>query len=257
MSDTPSIRDAYWAETLAKRRSWAARSIRVVQWFVAIPFIALPVVRTAMIGWQGVLFLLLIALIVAGVAWIAAAPARRDKKRLEELREQGFRECGCGYDLRGLPDNGKCPECAADYTEHTFRERWASHVRNQWFPIGERRMWRALTWWQLALLALVPVVFVIAYIRPSRGDLLNSALVAVLLAAIIGLILYITRGQDFEWRALTRRNFRTCPCCLRSLATLPESGECPRCRTAYTSDQLRSTWSVIYRRQLEASHSAP
>jgi hypothetical protein len=253
LSDTASIRDAYWDEALTRRRSYLARSRHVVAWFIVLPFIALPVIRTAMIGWQGLFSILLIAMIVAAVAWAAAAPARRDKRRFEELRARGFRQCACNYDLTGLPDDGKCPECGSDYTADVFRERWETSIREHWFPIGERRMWRALTWWQVALVGAVPIAFFTA--RPFAPRL-GGLVVLVAIAAAIGLILYIIRGQVFEWRTLTRRNFRTCPCCLRSLAHLPDFGECPVCHVAYTPDQLRLTWSAIYRRQPAASHSA-
>ena len=254
MPDTPSIRDAYWADKLARRRSWVSRFNNVAAWFCALPVIAswliMPVVWG---GISGIPMTLTVLAVFVLIGYVTDAPDRMKRRNQYGGGPLHDRICACSYDLRGSPDSGICPECAVDYTPDSLRERWKAAVRELWPPIGERRMWRVLTWWQLALLASVPVVFLTASILPSTGDVWGTTFVSVLLAAIIGLILYITRGQDFEWRALTRRNFRTCPSCLRSLTSCPESGECPRCRLTYTPEQLRSTWTVIYRRSSVAS----
>lgn len=187
-------------------------------------------------------FMLFLAILLFVAYAFQTADQRQQRWRCGSLHD---RICACSYDLRGSPDSGICPECAVDYTPDSLREHWKAAVRELWPPIGERRMWRALTWWQLAMVAAAPASF---FIARSFAPRLGGLVVLVAIAAAVGLMLYITRGQVFEWRALTRRNFRSCPCCLRSLADLSESGDCPRCKLAYTPEQLRLTWSVIYRR---------
>jgi hypothetical protein len=118
-------------------------------------------------------------------------------------------------------------------------------LQESWRPIGERRMWRAFTWWQLASIIAVPVVFFLAReLFPRAG----VVVVTVFLASVASLILYITRGHVFEWRALARQRFRRCPCCLRSLRTAPDTGACPKCHIEYTPDWLERTWALIYRK---------
>lgn len=251
MTDQQSIRDAYWARTLWKRRSLSARVTKVGAWFFALPlvlsWIILPIVRG---GWIGVAASLIVIATVFAVGHLAERPQRLAARRLTHARSKLYRICPCGYDLAGSPIEGLCPECGKRYNPQSLKEHWEGGTYEQvvaktWPPIGERRMWRALTWWQLASIIAVPVAFFLAReLFPRAG----VVVVTVFLAAVASLILYIIRGHIFEWRTLSRTNFRRCPCCLRSLRTAPDTGTCPTCRVEYTPDWLERTWAIIYRK---------
>lgn len=259
MSDEHSIRDRYWADTLWKRRSLRARFCHVGGWFFVIPavltWIIFPIVRG---GWIGVAASLLIIASIIISGYLADYPDRKDKRRIADLRARRYRTCPCGYDLAGSPTEGLCPECGKPYNPQSLYEHWEGGTYEQvvaktWPPIGERRMWRAFAWWQLASIIAVPLAI---FLSPSHAPQGGSILTLVALAAaVLSLLLYITRGHIFEWRTLARTNFRRCPCCLRSLRSAQDAGNCPKCRVEYTPDWLEQTWSIIYRRpaaQLES-----
>lgn len=252
MSDRPSIRDAYWADTLWKRRSLSARVTKVGAWFFAFPlvllWIILPIVRG---GWMGVAVSLAVIAAVLAAGHLSERPQRLAARRLIHARSKLYRICPCGYDLAGSPIEGLCPECGDAYTPQSLKEHWEGGTDEQvvaktWPPIGERRMWRTFTWWQLTSIIAVPLV---TFLSPSNSPQEGAILTLVALAAaVLSLLLYITRGYIFEWRTLTHQRFRRCPCCLRSLRNEPVSGPCPKCRLEYTPDWLERTWSIIYRR---------
>ncbi|MCW5768877.1 MAG: hypothetical protein KIT19_09350 [Phycisphaeraceae bacterium] len=251
MTHPQSIRDAYWAETLWKRRSLRARLCHVGGWFFVIPavlaWIIIPIVRG---GWIGVAASLLIIASIISSGYLADYPDRKNKRRMADLRARRYRTCPCGYDLAGSPDAGTCPECGNTYNPQSLYEHWEGGTYEQvvaktWPPLGERRMWRALAWWQLASIIAAPLVFFLAReLFPRAG----VVVVTVFLAAVVSLLLYILRGHVFEWRTLTRQRFRRCPCCLHSLRNAPAAGASPKCRLEYTPDWLEQTWRIIYRR---------
>jgi hypothetical protein len=52
---------------------------------------------------------------------------RRLYASLERLRAERFKHCpGCRYDLRALPDVGKCPECGWKYSPISLRDAWTA-----------------------------------------------------------------------------------------------------------------------------------
>ncbi|QYK47623.1 MAG: hypothetical protein KF838_12625 [Phycisphaeraceae bacterium] len=251
MTDSQSIRDAYWTDTLWKRRSLSARVTKVGAWFFALPlvlsWIILPIVRG---GWIGVAVSLLLIAAVLGVGHLMERPKRCAAQRLVHARTNQYRICPCGYDLAGSSIEGLCPECGKQYNPQSLKEHWEGGTYEQviaktWPPIGERRMWRALKWWQLATILAVPGSF---FLIPSTLPRGGTILAIAFLAAAVSLLLYILRGHVFEWRALARQRFRRCPCCLRSLRTAPDTGACPNCRIEYTPDWLERTWALIYRK---------
>ncbi len=252
MTDSQSIRDAYWARTLWKRRSLSARVTKVGAWFFALPFvlswIILPIVRG---GWISVPFSLFLIAAIYGVGHLIERPQRLAARRLVHARINQYRICSCGYDLAGSPIEGLCPECGKPYNPQSLYEHWEGGTYEQVVakagpPIGERRMWRAFTWWQFTSIIAVPLAI---FLSPSNSPQGGATLTLVALAAaVLSLLFYIFRGHIFEWRTLTRQRFRRCPCCLRSLKNAPASGNCPKCRIEYTPDWLERTWSIIYRR---------
>lgn len=63
-----------------------------------------------------------VAMGLAG-AWFGFA-TNKHIKRAAELK---FRVCWeCGYHLRGLGDEGTCPECGKTYTLAELREKWTA-----------------------------------------------------------------------------------------------------------------------------------
>lgn len=67
------------------------------------------------------------SLIVVGVVASAGYPLSRYhmRRRYRALADRDWRVCRwCRFDLRGLPDKGKCPECGEDYSIDEVRQWW-------------------------------------------------------------------------------------------------------------------------------------
>jgi uncharacterized paraquat-inducible protein A len=68
------------------------------------------------------------SLLFFAIAAICTALLRRRLyASLARLRADRFRHCpGCQYDLRPLPDCGRCPECGWRYSPGSLQETWTA-----------------------------------------------------------------------------------------------------------------------------------
>lgn len=108
------------------------------RWVLLTPAVAMLVIwlllrRSPFPTWFKVLIQGKVAIFVGAIALTLAAFTAR---RMVRARREPF--CiFCGYDLSGLPDNYRCPECGRPYTwkliaeyrkdPHWFVERWKAH----------------------------------------------------------------------------------------------------------------------------------
>lgn len=72
--------------------------------------------------------LLFSALILGLAQWPALWVLRlRIRRLVRSASGVEYEVCiNCGYFLRGLPEQGRCPECAEEYKKTTLRDEWAS-----------------------------------------------------------------------------------------------------------------------------------
>lgn len=77
-------------------------------------------------------------LVVAGTVGLVCAvllsviPLMRRRRFKKTVHAYAYELClDCGYDLRGLPESHKCPECGQAYTKEHLRESW-----RRWFASG-------------------------------------------------------------------------------------------------------------------------
>jgi len=100
---------------------WAAKAhvVCVVLWFVGMGVllgtdIAGP--RTRHMLWAA------LGVLVFVFALISLYASRSGKRVVRTL---DLRICPeCSFDLRHLPDNGRCPECGTGYSEFSLRAQW-------------------------------------------------------------------------------------------------------------------------------------
>jgi hypothetical protein len=66
----------------------------------------------------------ILAVLAAGIGSVAFGRWQA-KRLLDHLAACDWRCCYyCKFDLRGLPDSGKCPECGEPYAIEDVRRRW-------------------------------------------------------------------------------------------------------------------------------------
>ena len=72
-----------------------------------------------------------ILVVVFGVWFAGAATVGRLRQRVRQadlarVKANGFKVCvGCRYDLRSLPEEGRCPECGRSYQLKNLARAWA------------------------------------------------------------------------------------------------------------------------------------
>ena len=103
----------------------------------------------------------------------------------------------CGYNLRGLPIHGNCPECGSDKTES---------LRSDLLQYADAA-WRRTVYWGLTLLALAPVVFLIAPTISFMVYQFGAALPWMIPAySLVGVLLWLSLVLAYTglWLASTR-----------------------------------------------------
>ncbi len=74
----------------------------------------------------GIPLLLFLIFLITVTDWVAPrvfkTRARRFRKHVEAVELEVCVECG--YDLVGLPDHHRCPECGIGYDKHEVRTIW-------------------------------------------------------------------------------------------------------------------------------------
>lgn len=102
------------------RVSWALLGLVVLTGLVSI---FAPIASSS--GWS--LLSVLGAAILPGLAVPAfiVGVSRLARKHVRRASDKEFRVCwGCGYELHGLSDAGKCPECERAYEIAELQRKW-------------------------------------------------------------------------------------------------------------------------------------
>lgn len=67
--------------------------------------------------------------LVGGILWMTAY-TRCKRQIAARVRREGLEICyECGYELRGLPDLHRCPECGTPYNKAMVVERWRAWLQ--------------------------------------------------------------------------------------------------------------------------------
>jgi hypothetical protein len=65
------------------------------------------------------------AIILVGISAGIVILARRSERYASDLAKCGWLRCPqCFFDLRGLPDVGRCPECGGPFSIQDLQARW-------------------------------------------------------------------------------------------------------------------------------------
>lgn len=100
-------------------------------WFASIAAYVMLIADALMRGpakWtpKHLLMMLGLNLIVVPMAILQSSMRRRKLRFVESLKAQRYMVCiTCGYDLVGLGDRGRCPECGRRYDARRLESAWS------------------------------------------------------------------------------------------------------------------------------------
>jgi hypothetical protein len=117
------FRGAVWALTVGGLGLGLAMLLALVMLLCAIGPAWATIIERLL--WTREMFLLVVPSVVL-LQWVIPWLARyRVREILRGARESGYRVCPeCGYLLRGLADDGHCPECGITYTCDELNRVW-------------------------------------------------------------------------------------------------------------------------------------
>lgn len=198
------------------------------------------------------------------IRFVAQGSARRRYAKNE------FRFCPfCQYSLKGVPDEGTCPECGESYKIHLVQRIWQRK-----FPRWRRRRHPrpnvsgperfALLFFLGAPISAIGygcVAFALTFLRwrglvrsgPLPPDISTVWFLDSLMWVVPATIV-VTVVAGSVWRHLRRttkrlikaNDFSLCPSCRLPLGSLPPNGLCPKCQFSYEATKVRELWEAEY-----------
>ncbi len=201
-------------------------------------------------------FLLLYSIIVPLVALGYLLLRHLDRRAFNKVSERNYRICtGCGHDLAGLRNVGRCPECGRAYTQKLLQELWThahgeptrftleafSHLRTP----PKMRPWLDIV--SLMIMFVITAVLVSWFVRRVEADtfVISDCFWTFILP--VGAIPSLFVGKHRDHLAyLVRNRFRHCPRCHVRLPKRRASGICTTCRLPWDEKWLETTWRRVY-----------
>jgi hypothetical protein len=108
-------------------------------------------------------------------------------RQASDARIEIDRPCmGCGYNLRGLPAGGRCPECGAP-----IRDRYQLDDPLSQMPIGVVKRFRLASWTATVCVAAL-IVLAVASVRPTWLSLARPEVLVALSLAWFGAVWLLT-----------------------------------------------------------------
>lgn len=202
---------------------------------------------------------------ISVLIWIGAhGSARRYYARNE------FRFCPfCRYSLKGVPDEGTCPECGESYKIHLVQRIWQRQFP-RWrrqrpprprFSGPERLALSFLLGAPISAIGYGCVAMAITHLR-WRGFVISGTLppdISIVwfldsLMWVVPVTIVVTVVAGSVWRHLRRttkrdikaNDFLLCPSCRLPLGSLPPNGLCPKCQFSYEATKVRELWEAEY-----------
>ncbi len=233
------------------------------QQVVALGLVLLIITGVAAITFWGVktqpyVVLAGIAVFVVGdKAWRQFGASVVSRLCREARENDGYLCLHCGYNLKGLPDQHRCPECGNPFDIEDVKEKWTAYLTasspgaqtSAPTPPIIARLERKHFIFRTA--AITPVL-VLAGTLVLRGRIIIPAdLVARICVYMLflfipaGMLLAAWMGRKIN-RLITQAHkarYALCIECGYCLTGLPDQHRCPECGTPYEIEQVKRRWS--------------
>ncbi len=197
--------------------------------------------------------------------WIGAHGSARRRYAKNEFRFCPF----CRYSLKGVPDEGTCPECGESYKIHLVQRIWQRQFprwRRRRPPrprfTGPERLARAfLLGAPISAIGYGFVAFAINFLRwrslVRSGPLPPDNSIVWFLDSLMWvvpatIVITVTAGSVYRHLRRTTKHlikandFLLCPSCRLPLGGLPPDGLCPKCQFSYKAKEVRELWEAEY-----------
>lgn len=115
----------------------------------------------------------------------------------------------CGYDLRGLSQSGRCPECGAAI-ERSLRGNLLKYADLAWLTKVRRGVRLLRAYFLLSILVGIPAALSAEYCRSSGWPAVAHLITAVFSVALLGLGLRAIQGITVQEPRFARREPRFC-----------------------------------------------
>lgn len=213
-------------------------------------------------------FLLVYAISVPLVASGYLLLRHLQRRDLNKISQRNYRVCaGCGHDLAGLRNVGRCPECGRAYTQTILRELW-THAHGEptrftleaFRPLArvKRAPWMGAVVLASLLLALIMILPKATAAADDASPAFKASDLWPLGFFVIVLIASFLTGFERDHLAyLARHRFRHCPRCHVPLPKRRASGICTTCRMPWDEKWLETTWRRVYAPPTEPASQEP
>ena len=203
--------------------------------------------------------------LVSQLIWFVALRSARLYYAREKIRVCPL----CSYFLKGLPDEGTCPECGGSYKIHLVQRIWQRQFPRWRRPRPPRPRYSGPERLTLLFFLGAPisaigygcVAFAITFLRwrglVRSGPLPPDISIVWFLDSLMWVVpatIVVTVAAGSVWRHLRRttkrlikaNDFSLCPSCRLPLGSLPPNGLCPKCQFSYEATKVRELWEAEY-----------
>jgi len=163
----------------------------------------------------------------------------------------------CGYSLKGLPDDHRCPECGNPYNIADVKQQWTAYLAAH--PAGagasasappiiaklERKRFVFKTAAITPVLVLAVTLMLLKRLTTSVDPITRICIYLSFLFISAGMLMAVWMGRKIN-RLITQAHktkYALCIECGYCLTGLPDQHRCPECGIPYEIEQVKQRWS--------------